>query len=126
VRIDPRLQPSSDMCRGHLAICPANCCVHQHACSCLACAAAWEHSGWSPFLKLSALPHIFPVGPSKGAAMQDYEPVSYNYSWFHFIFSLASMYIAMLMTGALATFVITCWVAHCPGMWSIVNRTAAV
>jgi hypothetical protein len=39
------------------------------------------------------------AGPSKGAAMQDYEPVSYNYSWFHFIFSLASMYIAMLMTG---------------------------
>jgi Serine incorporator (Serinc) len=34
--------------------------------------------------------------------MQDYEPVSYNYSWFHFIFSLASMYIAMLMTGALS------------------------
>ncbi len=32
--------------------------------------------------------------------MQDYEPVSYNYSFFHFIFSLASMYIAMLMTGA--------------------------
>lgn len=33
--------------------------------------------------------------------MQDYEPVSYSYSWFHFIFSLASMYIAMLMTGVI-------------------------
>ena len=31
--------------------------------------------------------------------MADFEPVTYNYSWFHFIFSLASMYIAMLMTG---------------------------
>lgn len=31
--------------------------------------------------------------------MADYEPVTYNYAWFHLIFSLASMYIAMLMTG---------------------------
>ena len=35
----------------------------------------------------------------RGAAMADYEPVTYNYAWFHLIFSLASMYIAMLMTG---------------------------
>ena len=48
------------------------------------------------------------AGPSKGAAMQDYEPVSYNYSWFHFIFSLASMYIAMLMTGAQSQLPATC------------------
>ena len=26
-------------------------------------------------------------------------PVTYNYSFFHFIFALASMYLAMLMTG---------------------------
>jgi hypothetical protein len=39
------------------------------------------------------------AGAGKGAAMQDFEPVSYNLSFFHFIFSLASMYIAMLMTG---------------------------
>ncbi len=31
--------------------------------------------------------------------MADYEAVTYNYAWFHLIFSLASMYIAMLMTG---------------------------
>lgn len=31
--------------------------------------------------------------------MADFEPVTYNYAWFHLIFSLASMYIAMLMTG---------------------------
>jgi len=33
------------------------------------------------------------------AAIQDYEPITYNYSFFHLIFALASMYIAMLMTG---------------------------
>eukprot|EP00775_Hariotina_reticulata_P009592 gene9592-9755_t len=33
------------------------------------------------------------------AAIDDYKPVSYNYSFFHLIFALASMYIAMLMTG---------------------------
>ena len=31
--------------------------------------------------------------------MDDYELVTYNYSWFHTVFALASMYIAMLMTG---------------------------
>eukprot|EP00208_Stichococcus_sp_RCC1054_P000766 CAMPEP_0206135158 /NCGR_PEP_ID=MMETSP1473-20131121/507_1 /ASSEMBLY_ACC=CAM_ASM_001109 /TAXON_ID=1461547 /ORGANISM="Stichococcus sp, Strain RCC1054" /LENGTH=443 /DNA_ID=CAMNT_0053526911 /DNA_START=290 /DNA_END=1621 /DNA_ORIENTATION=- len=36
---------------------------------------------------------------TRGAAMADFEPVTYNYAWFHLIFSLASMYIAMLMTG---------------------------
>lgn len=34
-----------------------------------------------------------------GAAVSESESVSYNYSWFHLIFALASMYIAMLMTG---------------------------
>lgn len=34
-----------------------------------------------------------------GAAIDDYAPISYNYSFFHLIFALASMYIAMLMTG---------------------------
>lgn len=33
------------------------------------------------------------------SALDDYTPVSYNYSFFHLIFALASMYIAMLMTG---------------------------
>lgn len=33
------------------------------------------------------------------AAIEDYTPVSYNYSFFHLIFALASMYIAMLLTG---------------------------
>mmetsp|Transcript_14820 Transcript_14820/g.41700 ORF Transcript_14820/g.41700 Transcript_14820/m.41700 type:complete len:432 (-) Transcript_14820:29-1324(-) len=32
-------------------------------------------------------------------AMDEFEPISYNYSFFHFIFMLASMYIGMLMTG---------------------------
>ena len=34
-----------------------------------------------------------------GAAIEDYTPVSYNYAFFHLIFALASMYIAMLLTG---------------------------
>jgi len=34
-----------------------------------------------------------------GTAMEAYEPVTYNYAWFHAVFALASMYIAMLMTG---------------------------
>jgi hypothetical protein len=32
-------------------------------------------------------------------AIEEFEPVTYNYSFFHLIFALASMYIAMLMTG---------------------------
>ena len=35
-------------------------------------------------------------------AAGDLAPVTYNYSFFHLIFALASTYIAMLMTGALA------------------------
>ncbi|KAG1672210.1 hypothetical protein FOA52_002911 [Chlamydomonas sp. UWO 241] len=35
-------------------------------------------------------------GPS---AMDEFTPVSYNYAFFHMIFALASMYMAMLMTG---------------------------
>lgn len=30
---------------------------------------------------------------------EEFAPVTYNYSFFHIIFALASMYIAMLMTG---------------------------
>lgn len=30
---------------------------------------------------------------------EEFTPVTYNYSFFHFIFALASMYLAMLMTG---------------------------
>jgi len=37
--------------------------------------------------------------PQSGAAMADFEPVTYNYAQFYVIFALASMYIAMLMTG---------------------------
>ena len=33
-------------------------------------------------------------------AAEDTTPVTYNYSFFHFVFALASMYLAMLMTGA--------------------------
>ena len=39
------------------------------------------------------------VGESKEGAMDDFKPVTYNYSFFHLIFALASCYIAMLMTG---------------------------
>ena len=46
------------------------------------------------------------VGPSEvtadrsgNDAIVDYEPVSYNYSFFHMTFALAAMYVAMLMTG---------------------------
>ncbi len=31
--------------------------------------------------------------------MEEFQPVTYNYSFFHLIFALASCYIAMLMTG---------------------------
>lgn len=34
-----------------------------------------------------------------GGAIEDYSPVTYNYAFFHLIFALASMYIAMLLTG---------------------------
>ena len=34
-----------------------------------------------------------------GAASYPSGPVSYSYSFFHFIFALASMFLAMLMTG---------------------------
>ena len=34
-----------------------------------------------------------------GAASYPNGPVSYSYSFFHFIFALASMFLAMLMTG---------------------------
>ncbi len=39
------------------------------------------------------------TAPAPGAALDEYAPVSYNYAFFHAIFALASMYIAMLMTG---------------------------
>ena len=29
----------------------------------------------------------------------EFTPVTYNYAFFHFIFAVASMYLAMLMTG---------------------------
>jgi hypothetical protein len=38
-------------------------------------------------------------GGADRAAITDYAPITYNYSFFHLIFALASMYIAMLMTG---------------------------
>eukprot|EP00882_Tetradesmus_deserticola_P026934 GHRQ01029755.1.p1 GENE.GHRQ01029755.1~~GHRQ01029755.1.p1 ORF type:complete len:452 (-),score=187.10 GHRQ01029755.1:218-1573(-) len=38
-------------------------------------------------------------GAADKAAIQDFAPVSYNYAFFHLIFALASMYIAMLLTG---------------------------
>jgi hypothetical protein len=37
--------------------------------------------------------------PVSSRAIDDFVPVTYNYSFFHLIFALASMYIAMLMTG---------------------------
>ena len=36
---------------------------------------------------------------TEGKAMDEFELVTYSYSFFHLIFALASMYIAMLMTG---------------------------
>lgn len=32
-------------------------------------------------------------------AVDEFEPVSYSYGFFHLVFALASMYIAMLLTG---------------------------
>ena len=39
------------------------------------------------------------AGRKEESAMEEFQPVTYNYSFFHLIFALASMYIAMLMTG---------------------------
>lgn len=39
------------------------------------------------------------VGRSEESAIEEFQPVTYNYSFFHLIFALASCYIAMLMTG---------------------------
>lgn len=33
------------------------------------------------------------------SAIDDYEPVPYNYSFFHLIFTLATLYVAMLLTA---------------------------
>jgi hypothetical protein len=48
------------------------------------------------------------VGADEAAAAakaaEDLTPVTYNYSFFHLVFALASMYLAMLMTGALCFF----------------------
>ncbi len=38
-------------------------------------------------------------GAAAQATLDDYSPVPYNYSFFHLIFALASMYMAMLFTG---------------------------
>lgn len=39
-------------------------------------------------------------GAEAGArSLADYKPVTYNYSFFHLVFALASAYIAMLLTG---------------------------
>jgi hypothetical protein len=39
------------------------------------------------------------AGALPGAAMAEFVPVSYNYAQFYWVFALASMYVAMLMTG---------------------------
>lgn len=39
------------------------------------------------------------VASRERTALDDFQAVTYNYSFFHLIFALASMYIAMLMTG---------------------------
>lgn len=38
-------------------------------------------------------------GAAPGAALSEFEPPSYSYAQFHAIFALASLYVAMLMTG---------------------------
>lgn len=38
-------------------------------------------------------------GGEAGAALSEYVPVTYSYTQFYLVFALASMYIAMLMTG---------------------------
>ncbi len=38
-------------------------------------------------------------GARESRALDEFTPVTYNYSFFHLIFALASMYIGMLMTG---------------------------
>lgn len=44
-------------------------------------------------------PAVARLRERKAMAIEEFTPVSYNYSFFHLIFALASMYIAMLMTG---------------------------
>lgn len=50
-------------------------------------------------------------------AAEDMTLVTYNYSFFHFVFALASMYLAMLMTGA--PLLLHC-VLHLP--WAILSQ----
>lgn len=38
-------------------------------------------------------------GSTSGKAMEEFDPVTYSYAQFYLVFALASMYIAMLMTG---------------------------
>jgi serine incorporator 1/3 len=40
-----------------------------------------------------------PAAGGAGGGAAEYAPIPYNYSFFHLIFALASMYIAMLLTG---------------------------
>jgi serine incorporator 1/3 len=41
-----------------------------------------------------------PGSPQRsGRALDEYTPVTYNYSFFHLVFALASAYMAMLLTG---------------------------
>ena len=42
---------------------------------------------------------VCPAEKQEGSAIEEFQPVTYNYSFFHLIFALASCYIAMLMTG---------------------------
>lgn len=60
-------------------------------------------------------------------AMDEFEPVTYSYAQFYLVFALASMYIAMLMTGwgSGAEAKVRCarCVLPCVGLWECV-RTA--
>lgn len=51
---------------------------------------------------------------------EEFTPVTYNYAFFHFIFAVASMYLAMLMTGAHATSLQS--LSLLQGQWCDTNR----
>lgn len=70
-------------------------CFAVHAsCTCRSC-----EQSLSAYWESKLVSSVAARGGTDGSAMDEFQLVTYSYSFFHLIFALASMYIAMLMTG---------------------------